>query len=134
MPGKKIKGFGGKYSVHRDGSIRNQSGQRLKPRRDKDGYALVNLKNRGESKTVRVHTVVSQYYKLRGKGNQINHRTGDKFDNRVGALERMTPSENSQHAHDTGLYGRYTRGNIVRSHLRKGKNKVSVVKRHKRKR
>lgn len=37
------------------------------------------------------------------KGMQINHKNGVKTDNRLSNMELVTPSQNIQHAHDTGL-------------------------------
>lgn len=130
MPLKKakIKGYGDKYSVNSNGQVMSK-GKVMKPRKDASGYTRVNLKHKGESKTVRVHLLVSRAFQKVGK-KQVGHMNGNKEDSSLRNLKPQTPSENTQHAHDTGLYGRYS----VRKHLRKGKNKVSVVKTHKRKR
>jgi len=133
MPVKKahIKGFGNKYSVDSNGKVYS-NGKKMSPRLDKNGYTRINLSHKGEMKTVRVHNLVSKHFKIKGKRHQTQdgHMDGDKTNAALRNLRRQSPSENSQHAHDTGLYGRYTR---VKSHLRKGKNKVSSVINHKRK-
>lgn len=137
MPIKKahIKGYGGKYSVSSSGKVFS-NGKQMATRKDKNEYPRVNLRHGKISTTVRVHSLVAKHFKLKGKRNQnqVGHMNGDKSDPSLRNLQMQSPSENSQHSHDTGLYGRYTVGNgVVRQHLRKGKNKVSVIKKHKRK-
>lgn len=127
---KKIKGFGGKYDIHHSGKIRSNHNNKTKyrkPRRDKDGYAIVDLKKDGMRKTVRVHNVVANHFLPSSLSrNQVNHEDGDKFNPHVRNLTRMTASENGFHSHRTGLYGRYR----VNKHVRKKKNKVSVIRTH----
>lgn len=93
---------------------------------------MVDLKHKGVSKTVNVHRLSGIYHLPKPKKNQtqVNHKEGDKMCARAKNLNWMTPSENSQHSHDTGLYGRYS---SVKKHVRKRRNGASVVRKHTRK-
>lgn len=69
---------------------------------DSKGYRHVNLTRDGKMHTLKVHRVVAEAFL--GKSDlQINHRNGNKSDNRLENLEYCTASENVQHAHNTGL-------------------------------
>ena len=125
---KNITGFKGRYKINHRGEIKSTLNNIIrKQRTHHKGYKTVDLKINGTRKSVDVHRLVGKYFK-KGykKGLQINHLNGDKADNLRRNLQWVTPSQNSQHAHDTGLYGRYT----VNRHKRVGKNKVSIIKRH----
>lgn len=129
---KDIQGYEGKYKVSNTGKIKSSvTGLERKQRTHyKSGYSMVDLKSPGNCKTVNVHRVVAAHFLKNKKGEtaQVNHKSGDKSNASIEELEWMTPSENSRHSHDTGLYGRYS----VKKHLRKKKNGVSVIKQHKR--
>lgn len=129
MKWRKVKGFPN-YEVSSSGVVKNNKGVIRKQRKDRDGYQILDLKYNGQRKTVRVHRLVMGHFGgLSKRKNQVNHVKGDKSDNRISALENVTPSENSTHSRRTGLYGRYT----VKKHLRKKKNGCSFVKQHTRK-
>lgn len=129
---KKIKGYRN-YSINDKGVIKNSKGLIRKSRLDKAGYPIIDLKQDGKRKTVRVHQLTAMHF-VAGKTkikHEINHKLGNKLDTSAKSLEYVSPSENSQHSRDMGLYGRYTSN--VKQHTRKKKNGVSVVKTHKRK-
>jgi hypothetical protein len=114
---KKIKGFGNKYTIDRKGTVYS-NGVPMKARTHRRSrYKRVNLRHKGLSKTVEVHRLVGKTFLGSSKRkSQYNHENGDKNNNSVSNLSKVTPSENSLHARRTGLYGRY-----VRQHLRKGR-------------
>jgi hypothetical protein len=127
---KPIKGFEKRYEVSSTGKIRNrETGLVRKYRKDRDGYAITDLKMPGVHKTVKVHRVVASHFAPAGTKDQVlvNHKNGDKGDYSVKNLEWASHSENTKHAYDTGL--RSTGLITVNSHSRKGR----VVKAHKRK-
>lgn len=80
------KGSGGCYNV---------KGRILKPSVAKNGYLVVNIGR----KTAFVHRLVYEAFVGRiPKGMTINHRNGNKADNRLCNIELATYSENHLHA------------------------------------
>lgn len=103
---KDIDGFEGKYQISNLGRVKslhynNSDRQELmKPMKYKVGYEAVKL----GGKRHKVHRLVAEaFIPNPHKKREVNHINGDTLDNRVENLEWATPSENSQHAWDTGL-------------------------------
>lgn len=112
-----IAGYEGLYEVSDRGNVRslqrfapNRSG--LRPIRDRllvgnldgRGYLIVGLSRLGVRRMFTVQRLVmNAFVGPRPHGYQINHKNGIKRDNRLDNLEYVTPSENSLHAHRTGL-------------------------------
>lgn len=110
---RKIDGW--PYEVSDHGEVRRtdrapgtRPGLLLKPERDRWGYLKVGLRRTGErQRKFLIHVLVAEaFLGMRPEGFTVNHRNGDKQDNRVGNLEWTTRSENQKHAYRTGLQGR----------------------------
>jgi hypothetical protein len=71
----------------------------LVPARRADGYWFVTLSVNGKHTHKSLHTAVAEAF-LGGRPHNawINHKDGDKSNNRVKNLEYMTPAGNMQHA------------------------------------
>lgn len=89
------------YEINRLGEIRRKStGNILRPFDDQRGYLRVTL----NGKNVKVHILVAQTF-LPNPDNLpvVNHKKGNKHDNRASQLEWVSYSENVKHAWALGL-------------------------------
>ena len=102
---KPVKGYD-KYEISDSGKVKNvRTGYILGKRLDRDGYDNVCLYGDGtKGCNKKVHRLVAEAFLLKEDGrDQINHKNGNKEDNRVSSLEWCTRSENTNHAYETGL-------------------------------
>lgn len=114
---KPVVGYEGLYDVSNDGRVRRPwnflkatpserslpPGRVLKPH-PSAGYLAVNLQNGLNGNTRRIHQLVAAAFIGPANGLQVNHRDGNKFNNRFGNLEYLTHAENTRHAVRTGLW------------------------------
>ena len=100
---QEIEDFPG-YFLLENGSIHNRKGMTLKPMDNARGYLQVGLYNKGKRHMKYVHRLVATHF-LPNTENKpcINHKNGNKKDNRATNLEWCTYSENNKHTYETGL-------------------------------
>lgn len=88
------------YEISSLGNIRQAFTKKpLKQRPNTRGYLIVGLRKEGVQKTFLVHRLVAIHF-IENPDNkaEVNHRWGDKKDNRATELEWTTRKENEQHA------------------------------------
>ena len=99
---KAVEGFEG-YQVSSLGRVKRRE-RVLKAWPTRCGYLLVRLYKNGLFQDWSVHRLVySTFHKGLGIGKEINHKDGNKRNNRIENLEQVTRSENIKHAFKLGL-------------------------------
>lgn len=95
----------------------------LTPRLNKGGYLYVNLYNDKGRKTKKIHRLVAETF-IPNPNNlpQVNHKDGNKLNNRVENLEWCDQPQNTKHAVEHGLINFY-------SERRKRASQVNGLKR-----
>lgn len=106
-----VVGYEGYYEVSNEGRVRRlhsptnkaKSGF-LAPGRAPNGYLRVVLSRHNHQKNASVHRlVVEAFIGPFEHREQTNHRDGNKGNNRLGNLEKVSGSENMRHATKMGL-------------------------------
>jgi len=104
-----VSTFGRIKSIPVAGTIGRQRGRilSLKPNMSRKGYCQICLCVIGRKpKIVQVHRVVAlTFLGPCPDGLQVNHKDGNKENNRPGNLEYVTCRENIRHCWDNGLHG-----------------------------
>ena len=92
------------YSVSTEGEVRKDTIDYILSQSSQQDYRHVTLLIDGKQKRMRVHRMVALTF-IPNPDNKpyVNHKNGNRSDNRVDNLEWVTPSENIQHAVKTGL-------------------------------
>jgi hypothetical protein len=112
---KPIKGFESLYLISNLGRLKSFhrdkiNGKVINPTLTTKGYFHVHLYRAGEKITARIHQLVAQaFIGDCPKDHQVNHKNGNKTDNRASNLEYLTMSENIEHAKFSGLYTKGTK-------------------------
>ena len=122
---KSVKGYEGLYEVSDLGNIRSEKG--LLSQYTGGNYNTITLSKGGEVKTFAAHRLVATHFIPNPEDKpEVNHKWGDKNDNRAIALEWATRSENAQHAYDTGLISRekQSKARLGKKHLNSTKQKI----------
>lgn len=93
------------YSVNEEGKVKNDITDKELSPRVQQGYKHVTIYINKKPKSCRVHRLVATAFIPNIKNKPyVNHLNGIRSDNRMENLEWVTPSENTQHAVDTGLF------------------------------
>lgn len=90
------------YTITSEGRVFNRFGKELKGEITKDGYRRITLSIEKKSKRFLLHRLVAELF-IPNPSEVVNHKNGNKLDNRVENIEWMTYKENTRHALDTGL-------------------------------
>ena len=93
------------YSVSTEGEVRKDTTNYILSQSSQQDYKFVGLIINGKQKRMRVHRMVALAF-IDNPDNKpyVKHINGNRSDNNVENLEWVTPSENTQHAVDTGLF------------------------------
>ncbi len=68
------------------------------------GYFILRLSDDGIIKTYTVHSLIAETFLVKPKNDfQVNHKNGDKTDNRIENLEYVSRQENIRHSYRLGL-------------------------------
>lgn len=99
------------YGVTVDGKVYRLSSGRLMTQslHGIPPYYCVRISHSGSSKNVKVHLLVADAWLPNDDPEnkiQVNHIDGNKYNNHLSNLERVTPSQNQRHAIETGLKGK----------------------------
>ena len=105
-----IKGMEGYYEISSCGRVRNcEKKTILYGRCNRDRYNVIHTSICGVDKSIIVHRCVAQAFipkteeDIKYGRDFVNHKDGNKLNNRVENLEWCTRQENVLHARDTGL-------------------------------
>lgn len=104
---KDIPGYEGLYRVSEMGDVESLHHHEIRLRKQTPntfGYLQVGLCKDGKTHLVTVHSLVAKLFvKNPLNGTEINHKDGDKTNNKSSNLEWVTRSENMKHAYKKGL-------------------------------
>lgn len=93
------------YSISDSGEVRKDTTGYILSQSSQQDYKFVTLLIDGKQKRMRVHRLVAETF-IDNPENKpyVNHINGKKDDNNVENLEWVTPSENTKHAIQAGLF------------------------------
>lgn len=101
---KDIDNFIGLYKINNLGDIFSIKKNKILKIDNSIGYSRITLHKHGKSKKFLVHRLLAIAFILNNENKKcINHKDGNKLNNRLDNLEWCTYTENNQHAIDVGL-------------------------------
>src|ERR1700722_7072894 len=100
---KDIVSYEGFYQISDAGNVRALTGYRAGMLKGEDsfGYRRVTLWQDGKPEKFMVHVlVIVHFVGVAPDGKEVNHKNGNRADNRLENLEYVTKSQNQIHAYD----------------------------------
>lgn len=92
------------YTIFEDGRVLGLKGTILKPGIASNGYYTVVLCVDGKHRTECIHRLIARFFISNPENKRtVNHKNGNKLDNRIENLEWATDKENINHAFSMGL-------------------------------
>ena len=97
-----------RYLISNEGRVLslqpNKKPRLIDIRKDRAGYLTARLSKEGKSHTCFIHRLVAEVFDLpRAGGRFVNHKNGNRKDNRPENLEWVSHASNVLHAHRSGL-------------------------------
>ena len=90
------------YFVDKEGNVTRVGSGKFLHQNNTGRYSRVLMKSHGIWKYFYVHRLVAEAF-IGNSQKPVNHKNGNRFDNRAVNLEYVTPKENQQHASRNGL-------------------------------
>lgn len=94
-----VKGYE-EYEIDTNGVVYGKNGKPLKHSFNHKGYCMINFYVNHKRTGFGIHTLVAKQFIHNKDPNktQVNHKDGDKTNNKAENLEWVTPSENMRHS------------------------------------
>lgn len=130
---KYIPGFDRQYIATRSGkifSLKNNKRIELIGSKKKNGYREILINHKGKKKYLLVHRIIAQLFIGKRKG-LVNHKDGNKQNNKISNLEYMNNSDNQKHARDNGLLNiKMNKEKVkkIKAERKKGKTYAEIAK------
>jgi hypothetical protein len=122
------------YEIWSNGVVWNKrTMSKMAGGRDKNGYHIVSLSSHGKKYTRKVHKLVMEAFSTNYNNYpEIDHKNGDKWDNRLSNLEYVTSAENTRRAMKKNKHAKTIDAKIARKigkKLASGKYSISEISR-----